>query len=404
MKHENIICFAFMDYEINKQREQQEMERLSNGNRILFIESPYTSHFFSRRRQSIESNKKNLYKEGLRQHPQNKNLYLYTPIPSWFPFDKIPFINWLYYKVFLFYLNRELRKNNFVKPILWITQPRTSTVIGKLNEKLIVADWCNTWEEHWAGIILKSNLWKPIRYINVVFKRHWIKKLLKESDIVFANAVKYYNYALHYNKNTYLKYSGADISTFKLPDIGDSSGVTKDINNIYKPMVGVVAARIQKDIIDIEAIKYLAQKHPEYEIIFIGKIEGDIDGLEEIRNIRFIGYKDHLELPYYLSKFAVNLIPYRVNTLTQSGIPTKLPEYLAIGKPVVSTWLEEIAMAEEFRELTYLASNKEEFEMAVVDAINSDSDILRQKRIELARKYDWNEIVREMEDIIDERI
>ncbi len=170
LENENIIYFSPIDFKINKQREQQEAERLIRNNKVLFIEEPFSPIFFIFNKN--KRNKKNLkkiisWRRGVNKYSDYGNLYLYTPRPSWFPFDRIPLINKLYYKLFIRDLKKIQDKLNFKNPLLWITQPSTFPVIGHFGESCVIIDWCNTWEELVAPILLKGWWWRGLRKINL---------------------------------------------------------------------------------------------------------------------------------------------------------------------------------------------------------------------------------------------
>jgi len=405
MKNENIIYFAFMDYDVNKQREQQEVERFSKKNRILFIEKPFSLFFFFLNKN--KRNKKNLkkitsWKQGAKRCSNSHNLYFYTPRPSWYPLTRVPLINKLYYKLFINDLKKIQYDLKFEKPLLWITQPPTFPVINHFHEKCVIADWCNTWEEWFAPILLKGWWWKGLRKINLQWKRYWITKILKKADIVLVSAIKYYNYAKKYNNNVHFFPNGADIKTFISHN--DHKTIPDDLKSIKTPRLGIMSANINKLVVDINLIKLLSQSHPKWSIVFVGKINGNIENIDKLKNVYFFGSKSHPELPKYLQNCDVNLIPYNLKegkTLTQSGIPTKLPEYLSVGKPVVSVYLEEIEKIKDFKNVVYLAKNQNDFLKKVEQAMIENNEKLEEKRKFIAQKYDWDKIVNQMENKIE---
>ncbi len=406
MEGEYIIYFAFMDFEVNIQREQQECKRLAKTRPVIFVECPF-SWFVSLQRNDWRSDlqsKRRRRKEGISKSQELLNLYLYTPPASWFPFTRIPLVNKLYYSYFLYDLRRRLKRypqfGQPGQPILWITQPATCPVIGRLNEELVVADWCNTWEEWFAPFIFRRCFWKPLRKLNLFWKRYWIKKLLTQADIVFVIDGKYYEYASKYSENVFLFSNGADVKTFRgiiNPE------VPEDMLQIAKPRLGAVSANITDQVINWDLIMAAADKHPEWSFVFIGRV--GIPENHEIRrynNVHFLGRKPHSELPRYLAHLDVTLTPYHANTLTQSGIGTKLLEYLIMGEPVVSSYLPQLDYFEDFKKVQYLAKTPAEFVLNIEKALLEDSDERKQERISLALKYDWDSVVADMESKIAE--
>ena len=68
----------------------------------------------------------------------------------------------------------------------------------------------------------------------------------------------------------------------------------------------------------------------------------DPAALPRARNIHYLGRKDYEELPAYLAGWDVALMPFAINEATRFISPTKTPEYLAAGKPVVSTPVTDV--------------------------------------------------------------
>lgn len=394
-----VIILAEMDtdYYRNKQRPQQIAERLAKDNYVVFMEAPSTPLLFWLSNNYKQLERKANYTKGLRQHQTITKLYLYTPPPTWFPLTRLPWINKLYYKFLLKHLEQQLTKHGLQPSLLWLNQAAAFPLASKYSRLPVIVDWTRPWEELALNYINKNPF---TRWLNIQCKRYWIRRILTRANLIFANAIKYYEYAKAYNLNTHLFYSGADINTFTNLNADQLESDLPDLAALARPLLGVVAARINQDIIDLEAIILSAQKHPEWTFVFIGQKMGDLAVLEQLPNIHFVGYKDHSQLPAYLRTFDVNLIPYRINTLTQSGIPTKLPEYLAVGKPVVSTYLEEIHRAEDFCAVTYLAKTPGEFCDQIEQALVEDNPELQFQRRDLALRYDWDSIVSRMRMLI----
>lgn len=109
-----------------------------------------------------------------------------------------------------------------------------------------------------------------------------------------------------------------------------------------KPIIGYFGAFASW--FDYELIEELAKTRPQYEILLIG---WDYDGsikksrLNEYENINIIGPIGYEELPKYARAFSVSTIPFKINDITESTSPIKLFEYMALGKPIVTTNMPE---------------------------------------------------------------
>ena len=114
-----------------------------------------------------------------------------------------------------------------------------------------------------------------------------------------------------------------------------------------------------------------------------------------------MGNKDHKDLPLFIKNFDVCLIPYVIADYTKNVYPTKLNEYLALGKAVISTSLPEvISFNNEYGDIVYVASDKKEFSKYIDKAVVEDNQILRQKRVEVARQNNWENRIEKMDNLI----
>ena len=103
-------------------------------------------------------------------------------------------------------------------------------------------------------------------------------------------------------------------------------------------------------------------------------------------NVYLCGWVDYAELPKYIHSFDVCIIPYVINEFTKGIYPLKLHEYLAAGKPIVSTPLPEI---EQFLELVRIGKDRSEFEHAITESLKEKNKEIRRQRISIARENTW---------------
>lgn len=119
----------------------------------------------------------------------------------------------------------------------------------------------------------------------------------------------------------------------------------EDISHLMtegKPIIGYYGALARW--FDYGLVKEVARLRPEYMLVLIGPdYDGTLRsaGLEECPNIHWLGVKPYEELPRYLACFDVATIPFVVNDITHAVSPLKLFEYMAGGKPIVITPMQE---------------------------------------------------------------
>ena len=191
--------------------------------------------------------------------------------------------------------------------------------------------------------------------------------LLQHADIITASSRLLYQKALPYSKNTHLCPNAADLEHFLTSR--RKWDRPKDLPEGH-PIAGFFG--IMREWFDTDLMREIAQKRAHFEFCLIGGYSQDIfERLKDLENIHFLGEKNYSVLPQYLSHFDVTLIPFKTNELIRSTNPIKVYEYLAGGKPVVSTPIPEL----EKMPFVYLSKNPEEFVGNLDHALETPTDL-----------------------------
>lgn len=165
--------------------------------------------------------------------------------------------------------------------------------------------------------------------------------MVQNADLIITSATQLYREIKEKGKNAVLSPNGVDYNhfhknVFKLK-LKTLFKIKKD-----KPVIGFYGGLA--DWIDYELIYYIAQKNKNFLIILIGLDMGGFIkrySLNKLDNVLFIGPRDYKVLPEYLKYFDVAIIPFKVNKISKATSPIKLFEYMAAGKPVVTTNMPE---------------------------------------------------------------
>jgi glycosyltransferase involved in cell wall biosynthesis len=387
LEGEDIVCISTADWDnIAWTNKQHIMSRLSKTNKILYIESLGLRQPTIKKKDILRILKriKDWFK-GARQI--NENLFVYSPIIL--PLHKIKIIQKINHLVLWITLKLLLTKLRFKNPILWTYSPPAVSLIGKLNEKLVI-----------YHCVDELSATPRIPTSSIIEME---EELLKKADLVFTTSKSLYEKKKIFNQNTYYLPNVADVAHFMtaLKDLP----IPKDIANIKHPIIGFIGTIVSYKL-DLELIKYIASTHHEWSVVLIGDVsEGEdkdeIKELENISNIFMLGGKRYELLPSYIKAFDVCILPNRINEYTQNMFPMKFFEYLATGKPIVLTQLLAI---NEYSKLCYIAKDKEEFIRYIEEALKEDDLQLKQRRIEIAKENTWEVRIEEMSKLIEKKL
>ena len=229
--------------------------------------------------------------------------------------------------------------------------------------------------------------WSKFTYVDGQKTADAELRLIKCSDVVFATAQNLVDYRLPLNHETHLALHGVDQSQFAKA-LDPATPIPEDLASIKKPVLGFYGT-IQ-DWIDFDLLKFLATRHPEWSIVMLGHAYVDVTRLKQFPNVHLLGRKEHPTLPNYCKGFDVGIIPYIVNERILTVNPIKLREYLSAGLPVVSTAFPEV---ERYPQYCAAAKTFEDFEAAVVAALQSDSPEKRRQRSESMKAETWEKKV-----------
>lgn len=366
LEHQDILCIAGVDFEPLWARTQQLVWRMPASNRIIYVEAPLS--FLSPFKDRSLWYKWSLRRQGLRQIKDN--LYLYSP-PLLFPFaNRWRWVNRLNQLLMGRALKKACAAIDFQDPVLLTYLPNTADMLGQVGEKLLVYDCV---DEHSAFQGFNPQLVKEME-----------RELLKRSDLVLVTAQPLYEDKSPYAREIHLLRNAADVAHFGQAQNKDLP-IPEDVRDIAGPVLGFIG-RI-KEWIDLELIRQVALSRPEWSIIMVGPVEidADITAFAELPNVYFIGSRTKEELPGYLKKFDVCLNPFRATELSQAVNPLKFYEYLASGKPIVSTPMPEMDM---FNSVVEIGEGKEGFIAAIERALNDTPEKI-QTRLNLAQEHSW---------------
>lgn len=195
------------------------------------------------------------------------------------------------------------------------------------------------------------------------------KQLMARADVVFTGGHSLYEYKKSHHQNIHPFPSSVDVPHFaQARELIEEPADQADIPHPRVGFFGVVDERM-----DIELLEKLADARPDLQLVMIGPVvKIDPAKLPQRSNIHWLGGKSYEELPKYLAGWDVAMMPFALNDATRFISPTKTPEYLAAGKPVVSTSIRDVVKPYGQQGLAWIADTADEFAVAIDEALASD--------------------------------
>ena len=184
------------------------------------------------------------------------------------------------------------------------------------------------------------------------------KSLFQFCNLVFTGGMSLFEAKRRQHASVYAFPSSVDYKHFvQARNAEDAQADQKDLPHPRFGYAGVIDERIDLGLID-----YLAESRPDWQIMMIGPTAKiDPESLPRRSNIHWLGMKSYADLPLYFAGWDVALMPFAINDATRYISPTKTPEYLSAGLPVVSTPVRDVVRQYGEVGLARIAATPEEF-------------------------------------------
>ncbi|MEO9340768.1 UDP-galactopyranose mutase [Mesorhizobium sp. SB112] len=223
--------------------------------------------------------------------------------------------------------------------------------------------------------------------------------LIQRADVVFTGGHSIYEAKRHRHDNIHPFPSSVDVAHFATARDLQSSPADQTRTLGY---YGVIDERI-----DLGLIAKIAAARPDWTIVMVGPVAKiDPATLPQAGNIRYPGRKDYAELPACLASWDVALMPFAINETTRFISPTKTPEYLAAGRPVVSTPVPDVVRHYGDVEGVFVASDAAAFVAACERALDLSRDrVAWLPAVDaLLARTSWDETFLQMSSLVDEAV
>lgn len=329
----DLVCFSHLRWDFVYQRPQHLISRFAKKFRTIFIEEPIYH-------QAPDTFHARLSGEGV---------WVVTPLLNEYPSD-ISLISRQKHIINLLFIQKKIDKF-----IAWYYTPMALKISSHLKPEMTIYDCMDE---------LSAFKFAPAEL------KIMETELFSKAHLVFTGGHSLYQAKRHAHHNIFPFPSSIDKEHFsrarnRLAEPKDQQSIPPLRFGFY----GVIDERF-----NINLIKEVAARRPEWQLILIGPvIKINPDDLPKLSNIHYLGSKPYNELPYYLSGWDITMIPFEKNESTKYISPTKTPEYLAAGKPVISTSITDVVSPYGDKNLVYIADDANEFIAAAENELSKDS-------------------------------
>jgi len=286
------------------------------------------------------------------------------------PWRRLPFVDALNRRFGAWAVRRALRAVGFARRISWFVVPHPGFLARELGESLCVYYCIDDYASH------------PGVDSALIERRD--RELSETADLLFVAPPALLERKRALNPATIYAPHGVDVELFARA-FDPATELPEGASNLPAPVIGYFGSL--HEWIDLELIEWLARARPQWTFLLIGYAAVDTSALASLPNVRLVGPQPYESLPAWAKAFDVAIIPYRQNRQVLNANPLKLREYLATGKPVVSTRNPEI---EKFAHVVAIADTREQFLAACESALANDTPVAATDRIATIADQSWD--------------
>ncbi len=361
---QSMIVFSHLRWDFVFQRPQHLMTRMSRKYRLFFFEEPVHDHGPA-------------WLEISSPAPGIHVCRPHTPVADGgFIDEQLPHLNAL--------LDGLVNSHELGSPIVWMYTPMALPLLQRLDASVVVYDCMDE---------LSAFLNAP----RELLQRE--QALLKAADVVFTGGPSLYRskQALHANVHCFP-------SSVEKEHFGRARDALLDHpeqRHLPHPRLGFFGVIDER--FDPVAVSLLADAHPDWQIVLVGPIvKIDAARLPQRKNLHYFGQRSYAQLPEFLAGWDVCLLPFAINESTRYISPTKVLEYMAAEKPIVSTPVVDVV--EPYGHIVHIGQHSQSFVAACERAL-AERGQARTKRMGMMRDVvestSWDSTVSKMNAIIE---
>ena len=331
-----LLCLSHLRWNFVFQRPQHLLSRAARTNTVLYFEEPVFE---------------NVRKPVMRAEEPQSNIRVLTPV---LPEGTTPGQAILMQRALL---DNALASVTYDTLILWYYTPMALAFSDHVEADVCVYDCMDE---------LSGFRGAPRELVQME------RLLMQKADVVFTGGQSIYEAKRRLHKSIYPFPSSIDVAHFhkaRKPgrDLSDQA-------HIPHPRVGF--AGVIDERLDVALLEQAATRMPDVQFVMIGPVvKIDPASLPRRANIHWLGPKSYAELPLYMAHWDMGWMPFALNEATRYISPTKTPEFLAAGLPVVSTAIVDVVRSYGAQGLVQIA-DAEDIEEKIRDGLGNPKDLM----------------------------
>jgi beta-glucosidase/6-phospho-beta-glucosidase/beta-galactosidase len=367
-----IVVFSHLRWGFVWQRPQQFLSRFAKKHKILFLEEP----FFD-------------LPEGVEPcidyHRVMPNVTVVTPhcSGSWNRNRNLPAKLRQWAQEAIRHANED---GDFDRPLLWYYSPMDSAwSLGEIENRGVVYD-CMDELSQFSGA--------PRQLVQNE------ARLIEHADVVFTGGYELGEKKKKQHDNVHIFGCGVEVDHFgKAMDPG--TAIPPDIDFMARPILGWFG--VVDERVDYTMVGEMARMRPDWSFAMVGPVvKVDPNLLPHSPNLYWMGGRDYQVLPNYCRAFDICMMPFAMNASTQFINPTKGLEYMATGRPIISTPVRDVVR--QWSHIVDVVRTADEFVAAAERLLRNTDPARIEKALDLARRSGWEHTVATMQGLIREAI
>ena len=377
----DLVYFSGVDWGYTWQRPQQLASRLSRHGKVLYVDPlGLRSLRLSDLPRIVGRAAERL---GLpRERRPERGLTLSAAPLAYLPFPTSAAATRINGRLLRRAVARWMRRSDVGAPVIWVGTPSAAVLeaITGLPARLLVYDCLDRFTLfHEDGEAIARTE----------------QAIVSRVDVVLTASRELYESMGRLNPRTFLVPNAADYAHFS--KAASPREPPAALAGLSRPILGYFGEIAHW--FDVQAVRSLAASRPGWSLVLIGPLHTAAAGsLLDLPNVHYLGRRPYHELPRYLAHFDVCLLPFRVSELTSATNPVKLYEYLASGRPVVSTPLPEVL---PYRDVVRIAEPSALVEAVEASLQASGDREAAGRRMAVAHANTWDHRVEQILGILE---